>query len=182
MVYTHRMFQLNSLFIVLENEEGDEKSTAPQTRYRLSKDSTKYLEGWLLTNLCHPYPTSEKKKEMMSVTGQTRKQIEEWFENRRRPDRLEKLKDRNAHRPSMDSGNRSAESIADPATEMAHPLMASSDTDNESPPEFPMFQCSSSKMIKHITQFSRVEEGSKSPTLGISTADELERACYDKKK
>ena len=108
------MFQLNSLCIVLGREEDDEDSAAPQTRTRLPKEATEYLVNWFLDNIDHPHPTPEQKKEMMRVTGQTRRQLDQWFENHRRPERKKQLVlVRAARGSSMDSGIPSGASTAD---------------------------------------------------------------------
>ena len=53
----------------------------------LSTEATEYLVDWFIDNIHYPYPTTEQKKEMRRVTGQTRKQLDQWFENHRQSKR-----------------------------------------------------------------------------------------------
>jgi len=64
--------------------ELSNESKQRKRRGNLPKETIDKLKAWFVAHLQHPYPTEDKKQELMRQTGLQMNQISNWFINARR--------------------------------------------------------------------------------------------------
>jgi len=65
------------------NQESLQKSKSQKKR-TFSEETLSILKSWLFRNIMHPYPTDQQKQELVSQTGMSLSQLNNWLINSRR--------------------------------------------------------------------------------------------------
>ena len=84
----------NKIQIVAQDipqDDGLSSSTRKRFGVPYSKPITDLLTHWLLTHAHHPYPTEEEKLELCRQTQLSLNQLNNWFTNARRRNKIQKF-------------------------------------------------------------------------------------------